>query len=119
MVETVLRGGTVKPVPELLGLDPPTPTADDASEGEGGFGGKCKRFEELAKLQIAMMDLNLWLTPSFLQKVVSFSCRQEIRWPGSPSMNSEESGITTTCLESGIRDHYAPDVDRKVLNLFI
>ncbi|KAG4957215.1 hypothetical protein JHK85_043595 [Glycine max] len=144
VVETVLRGGTVKPMPELLGLDAPTPTADDASEGEvictnkwrvrdlnpnfwflglrsdkGGFGGKCKRFEELAKLQIAMMDLNLWLTPSFLQKVVSFSCRQEIRWPGSPSMNSEESGITTTCLESGIRDHYAPDGDRKVLNLFI
>ncbi|KHN12987.1 LOB domain-containing protein 39 [Glycine soja] len=30
-----------------------------------------------------------------------------------------ESGTTTACLESGIGDHYAPDGDRKVLNLFI
>ena len=146
-VETVLRGGTVRPMPELFGLDAPTPTTDDASEGEvtctdkwrvrdpnpnfpgtrfpglrsdkAGSGGKRKRFEELAKLQTATTDLNLRLTPSFLQNAASYGCRQEIRWPGSPSMNSEESGTTTACLESGIGDHYAHDGDRKVLNLFI
>ncbi|TKY70647.1 LOB domain-containing protein 38 [Spatholobus suberectus] len=142
-VETVLRGGTLRPMPELLGLDAPTPTGDDASEGEVtctdqwrvrdpnpnvrfassrsdkvASGGKHKRFEELVKLQTTT-DLNLRLTPSFLQNVSSFGCRREIRRPGSPSMNSEESVTTTACLESGIGDHYAPDGDRKVLNLFI
>ncbi|WVZ13041.1 hypothetical protein V8G54_017571, partial [Vigna mungo] len=142
-VETVLRGGTLRPVPELLGLHAPTP--DDASEGEvtcndkwrvrdpnpsfrlpgsmsdkAASGGKRKRLEELAKLQTATTDLNLRLTPSFLQNAASFGCRQEIRWPRSPSINSEESGTTTAaCLESGIGDHYAPDGGRKVLNLFI
>ncbi|CAJ1929339.1 unnamed protein product [Sphenostylis stenocarpa] len=141
-VETVLRGGTVRPVPELLGLEAPTP--DDASEGEvtctdkrsvrdpnpifrlpsstsdkAAFVGKRKRLEELAKLQTATTDLNLRLKPSFLQNAASFGCRQEIRWPRSPSINSEESGTTTACLESGIGDHYAADGDRKVLNLFI
>lgn len=142
-VETVLRGGTVRPMPELLGLD--APIADDASEGEVTYsdkrrvrdpnpnfrfpnsrsdkvasssGGKRKRFEELAKFQTAT-DLNLRLTPGFLQNVSGFGCRREIRRPGSPSMNSEESVTTTACLESGIGDHYAPDGDRKVLNLFI
>lgn len=135
-VETVLRGGTLRPMPELLGLD--APTADEASEGEvtctdkwrvrdpnpnfrlpgsrsgnAASGAKRKRFEELAKLQTTT-DLNLRLTPSFLQN----ACR-EIRRPGSPSMNSEESVTTTACLESGIGDHYAADGDRKALNLFI
>ncbi|RDX87173.1 LOB domain-containing protein 38 [Mucuna pruriens] len=131
-VETVLRGGTLRPMPELLGLDAP---ADDASEGEVTctdkwkvrdpnpnfrFPGsrsdkvasdcKRKRCDELAKFQTTA-DLNLRLTPSF-------GCGHEIRRSGSPSMNSEESGTTTACLESGIGDHYAADGDRKVLNLF-
>ncbi|KAG4983928.1 hypothetical protein JHK87_028677 [Glycine soja] len=81
----------MKPMPELLGLNAPIPSADDAFEGEvtytdkwrvrdsnsnfwfpgsrsdkGGSGGKHKQFEELAKLQTATMDLNLQLTPRFL-----------------------------------------------------
>ncbi|KAK7406465.1 hypothetical protein VNO78_08091 [Psophocarpus tetragonolobus] len=139
-VETVLRGGTLRPIPDLLSLDAPV---DDTSEGEvtctdnsrlrdpnpnfrlpgsasdnTASAGKRKRFEELAKLHTPT-DLNLRLTPSFLQNTSSLGCRQEIRWPGSPSMNSEESVTTTACLESGIGDHYAPHGDQKVLNLFI
>ncbi|XP_061363595.1 LOB domain-containing protein 38-like [Gastrolobium bilobum] len=133
-VETVLRGGTLKHMPELIGLDSPAAVTDEASEVEVACtdiwrirdpnpnfrftnsrsnnnsnkvsaGGKRKRPEELSKLQAAT-NLDLRLTPIFLQKV------SENRRPGSPSMTSEESVTTTACLESGIGD-------RKVLNLFI
>lgn len=140
-VETVLRGGTLNPIPELLGLEAPTSTPDDVSEGEvtckntrkvrdpnpnlfmssrsskAASGGKHKRSEEVAKLQ-ATTDLKLRLTPSVLQNEATYGCRREIRRPGTPSMNSEESVTTTACLESGV-NHYAHDGDRKVLNLFV
>ncbi|KAL1354599.1 hypothetical protein HN51_006670 [Arachis hypogaea] len=139
-VETVLRGGSLRPMPELLGLDAPVPVAVDAgSEGEvtcadarklrdpnpspnirftssrsgkDSSGGKRKRSEEL---MMTTADLNLRLTPS----AVHSGCRQEIRRPGTPSMNSEESVTTMACLESGLGDNYAHGGDRKVLNLFI
>ncbi|XP_004511855.1 LOB domain-containing protein 37 [Cicer arietinum] len=137
-VETVLRGGTPRPIPEFLGLDALTSTADDASEGEVtcndarkvqdpnqnsrfvssrsnkvASGGKRKRYD------FATTDLNLRLTPCFLQNALTSSCRREIRRPGTPSMNSEESVTTMTSLESGIGDQYVNDGDRKVLNLFV
>ncbi|XP_061338927.1 LOB domain-containing protein 37-like [Gastrolobium bilobum] len=141
-VETVLRGGTLRPMPDLLGLDAPSPIGDDASEGEVtctdmwrvrdpnpvlrfsssqsnkvASGGKRKRSNEITKFQTTT-DLNLRLTPSFLHNVSTYDCRHETRRPGTPSMNSEES-VTTTCLESGIGEHYAHGGDRKVLNLFV
>lgn len=132
-VETVLRGGTLKPIPEFLGLDAFTSTVDDSSEGEVtcndarrirdpnpslrfmSSGGKRKRSGEVAKVQ-ATTDLNLRLMP---QNALTNGCRKEIRRSGTPSMNSEESVTTMTCLESGIGDHYVHDGDRKVLNLFV
>lgn len=131
-VETVFRGGALKPIPELLGLDALTSTVDDASEGEVtcndarkirdpntnlrfmSSGGKRKRSGEM-KVP-ATTDLNLRLTP---QNVLTNGCRKEIRRPGTPSMNSEESVTTVTCLESGIGDQYVHDEERKVLNLFV
>lgn len=130
-VETVLRGGTLRPMPELMGLDAPAAAAtDEASEAEVactdtwrirnpnpncrftssrssgcGGGGKRKRSEELAKLQ-AQPNLDLRLTPVFSQKV-------ESRRPESPSMTSVESGTTT---ENRFGDQWG---HRKVLNLFI
>lgn len=128
-VETVLRGGTLGPIPELLGLD-------DASEGEvtcndarkirdpnssfrfTSSGGKRKRLSEIAKIQTtATTDLNLRLTPCFLQNALTN--RRGVRRQGSPSLNSEESVTTTTFLESGNGDEYVHDGDRKVLNLFV
>ncbi|CAJ2646084.1 unnamed protein product [Trifolium pratense] len=132
-VETVLRGGTLKPIPELLGSDAVASTVDDSSEGEvtcndarrsrdvkSSFpfmssGGKRKRSGEVAKVQ-ETTDLNLRLMP---QNALTNGCRKEIRRSGTPSMNSEESVTTMTCLESGIGDHYVHDGDRKVLNLFV
>ncbi|KAK7263242.1 hypothetical protein RJT34_30829 [Clitoria ternatea] len=134
-VETVLRGGTLRPIPELMGLEAPTAAADtdtdEASEAEDACtdiwrirdpnpscrftssrslnkvssGGKRKRSEEVAP------NLDLRLTPVFLPKV-------EKRRAGSPSMNSEESVTTTACLESGFVDQWGYGEDRKVLNLF-
>ncbi|KAI4327366.1 hypothetical protein L6164_019837 [Bauhinia variegata] len=137
-VETVLRGGTLRPMPELLGLDAPTPDTDEASEEEVTCtnmwrvrdpnpsprltnsrsnnkvsSGKRRRSDECAKLQST--DLDLQLTPLFLQKVSSYGCRPEIPRPGTPSMNSEESVMTT---DSGLKDQYANGGDRKLLNLF-
>lgn len=129
-VETVLRGGALRPMPELLGLDATAPAAtDEASEVEvtcrftssrsnrvaaAAAGGKRKRPEEIAKLQTAA-DLDLRLTPIFLQKVSDYRRRPEKRRAGSPSMTSEESVTTTACLG----DQWGHGGDRKVLNLFI
>ncbi|XP_054809818.1 LOB domain-containing protein 38-like [Prosopis cineraria] len=139
-VETVLRGGTLKPMPELLGLDAPVPAAatDEASEAEVTCndmwkirdpnsnlrcnnkvspGGKLRSSDDSAMLQTT--DLDLRLTPTVLQKVPAYGWQPEVRRPGSPSMNSEESVTTVTCLESGIGDHHAHGGDPKLLNLFI
>ncbi|KAF7809914.1 LOB domain-containing protein 38-like [Senna tora] len=147
-VQTVLRGGTLRPMPELLGLDAPAPVAtDETSEAEvtcngvwtirdpnsnprcgdikvvvSSGGGKRKRSsDESSTKLLPTTDLDLRLTPSLLQKVATYGCGTEVRRPGTPSMNSEESVTTATCLvESGaIGDHYGHGGDRKLLNLFI
>lgn len=148
-VETVLRGGTLRPMPELLvggGRAPtptPTPASDEVSEAEvtctdmwklrdpnsnSRFSNsrtraspKRKRSDEPAKLKPQHpADLDLRLTPIFAGK--ASACKPELRRPGSPSMNSEESG-TTTCFESGMADHrhghHGNGGERKLLNLFL
>ncbi|KAH9712270.1 LOB domain-containing protein 38 [Citrus sinensis] len=142
-VETVLRGGTLRPVPELLNScgGSPTPTSDEVSEAEvtctdmsrlqdRSFPSshcrfsssrskvspaKRKRVEESA-MKLQQSDLDLRLTPRFTGKVPP----EVRRRPGTPSMNSEESG-TTTCFESGLTDHrYLNGAEeRKLLNLFV
>lgn len=139
-VETVLRGGTLRPMPHLMGLEAPAPTAEETSETEVACtdtyriqdpnpnpnpnchftnsrsnvssGGKRKRSEELTKFQESPPNLDLRLTPIFLHKV-------ESRRPESSSMASEESGTTTACLENRFGDQWGHGGDRKVLNLFI
>lgn len=140
-VETVLRGGTLRPMPELLvgngGGGAPTPASDEASEAEvtctdmwklrdpnsnSRFSNsrsrnspKRKRSDEPAKLQLQNpADLDLRLTPTFPGKISV--CKAELRRAGSP--NSEES-VTTTCFESGLADQQnANGGERKLLNLF-
>lgn len=138
-VETVLRGGMLRSLPELTTLDAPPVAADEASEAEDAgtdvilrirdpnqnfrlansrsnnkvyAGGKRRRSEEGVNIPAAI-NLDLRLTPIFLQKA------SENRRPGSPSMTSEESVTTTVCLEAGIGDPWTHGGDRKVLNLFI
>ncbi|KAL5753119.1 hypothetical protein ACOSP7_023288 [Xanthoceras sorbifolium] len=145
-VETVLRGGALRPMSDLLNGGSPTPPAsDEASEAEvtctdtmwnlqqdpfpnshsrfstsrSKVSPKRKRTEETAKLQ-QRSDLDLCLTPTFSNKVVSPCKPENLGRPGTPSMNSEES-VTTTCFESGLGDHLFNNgaEERKLLNLFI
>ncbi|KAF5736215.1 putative LOB domain-containing protein [Tripterygium wilfordii] len=139
-VETVLRGGALRPMPELLsgGESPTMPASDEASEvactdmwklqdpsptsncrfssSRSKASVKRKQTDESPTL-LQPTDLHLRLTPSLSPK---FSPRKhEIRRPGTPSMNSEES-VTTTCFESGLGDQNSNGGDnRKLLNLFV
>ncbi|KAL6587702.1 hypothetical protein OROMI_000680 [Orobanche minor] len=120
-VETVLRGGALNPIAELLGG---APEPDDASEctnvfrlrdsGLGSGPGVQKRrrtADEPAKV-MQLADLDLTLAPRFLGSKNS-PLQAEKRRLGSPSMDSEAS-VTTTCGESG--DQPASEI--KTLNLF-
>ncbi|XP_054823584.1 LOB domain-containing protein 38-like [Prosopis cineraria] len=139
-VETVLRGGTLRPIPELLGLAAPTLAADEASEAEvactdmwsirdpnlssrftnsrSNKFSSCKRKPSDESKQPQTADLDLRLMPTFLQKGSGYSCRPEIGRPGTPSMNSEESVTTMACLESGPGVYYAHAGEPKLLNFF-
>ncbi|KAF5752842.1 putative LOB domain-containing protein [Tripterygium wilfordii] len=140
-VETVLRGGALRPMPELLSSGgSPTPASNEASEvactdiwklqdpsptsnfrfssSRSNASAKRKRTDEspkLPQLQLKQQsaDLDLLLSPRFSLH------KQEIQRPGTPSRNSMES-VTTTCFESGLGDHYSNGGgNRKLLNLFV
>ncbi|KAE8665953.1 LOB domain-containing protein 37 [Hibiscus syriacus] len=128
-VETVLRGGTPRPLPEFMA---PISECNEASEASGTedvwklqetvtslnsncrFSGsrskvsshKRKTMDELKKSQPS--DLDLCLTPNYKGNRMADNNR-----PGTPSMKSEESVTTATCFESGLAD------DGKLLNLFV
>ncbi|GMI76872.1 LOB domain-containing protein 38 [Hibiscus trionum] len=125
-VETVLRGGSLRAMPELMA---PTPASDEASEATctdmwklretsanlnsnsrfSNSRSKRKRVEEFKKLSPS--DLDLCLTPSFTGKRSA-----DNRRPETPSMNSEES-VTTTCFEIPFADPQG--ADKNLLNLFV
>lgn len=126
-VETVLRGGALRPIPDFLGasLD-----IDESSECTDIFKlqhpsqnniqptmQKRRRFPEEASNVLQLADLDLSLTPGFQSQKVFNHALPENRRPATPSMNSEESG-TTTCFESGtvIGNHQGNEP--KLLSLF-
>ncbi|KAE8665762.1 LOB domain-containing protein 37 [Hibiscus syriacus] len=128
-VETVLRGGTLRPIPEFMA---PTSECNEASEAAGtedmwklqetvtSLNSNCrfsssrskvsshkrKTMNELKKSQPS--DLDLCLAPNFKGNQMADNNR-----PGTPSMNSEESVTTATCFERRLAD------DGKLLNLFV
>ncbi|KAK6128716.1 hypothetical protein DH2020_012412 [Rehmannia glutinosa] len=110
-VETVLRGGALKPIAEFLGG---ASEPDDASECTDMFrlqnrgpssGQKRRRFGDEPAKDLQLADLDLSLTPGNKS-----SFMPEKRRLGSPSMYSEES-VTTTCGDQ-------PGSEIKILNLF-
>ncbi|KAH6823436.1 LOB domain-containing protein 37 [Perilla frutescens var. hirtella] len=117
-VETVLRGGALKPIPELLGG---ASAPEDASECTDMFNiqhpspssgqkvQKRRRLPDEAAQVMQLADLDLSLTPGFHEKKGG-GVLPEKRRLGSPSMNSEES-VTTTCGDR-------PSNGMKLLNLF-
>lgn len=135
-VQTVLRGGALRPLPEFLtggaaALSPPD--LDDASEAEitcttnilnldrdsfpspkSKSESKVPKRRRFAGDQFG--DLGLSLTPSAGVKLVEFeSSSEKRRRDGTPSFNSEESGMTSNCFESG--DDFVGG-DMKLLSLF-
>ncbi|XP_041009873.1 LOB domain-containing protein 37-like [Juglans microcarpa x Juglans regia] len=131
-VETVLRGGALRPIPELLhsgGAPSSTPASDETSEadevtctdmwrlGNPSLNSRPKVSPKHKRSPEDPTALDLRLTPSFPAKLSVQ--KPEIRRPGTPSMNSEES-VTTTCFESSLADQNGHGGERKLLlNLFV
>lgn len=124
-VETVLRGGTLRPIPELLTGTAASPELDSSSEAEvtctdifkvqdpnsrSNLQKRRRGYEPSTVVQVN--DLDLGLTQNFPAKGVPAKRR-----PGTPSMNSEES-VTTTCLDSGFGDHHEQGGGSQLLSLF-
>ncbi|CAK9186275.1 unnamed protein product [Ilex paraguariensis] len=124
-VETVLRGGALRPIPAFLGGSPLKSELYEASEvsteifktqdpslNSRSTVQKRRRSDQSEKL-VQFTDLDLSLTPVFPATVFPEKPR-----PGTPSRNSEES-VTTACCENGFGDHRsAPGGEPKLLNLF-
>ncbi|CAL5370983.1 unnamed protein product [Camellia sinensis] len=130
-VQTVLRGGALRPIPEFLGgavLTPPD--LDEASEAEVTCSDMFKLYHhqdpnpdsrskagpKRRRIGDELENLGLSLTPSSSEAVVGrvlnfWSSPEKLR-PGTPSMNSEESGTTTLHESGGFGDQ------TKLLNLF-
>ncbi|XAR51353.1 hypothetical protein NMG60_11005955 [Bertholletia excelsa] len=114
-VQTVLTGGTLRPIPELLGgLN--RPDLDEASEAEVTCTDMYKLHQDPKG---SFANLGLSLMPSWTARAPSCQYSAKKRRAGTPSMNSEESA-TTTCLESGgFGDRYGDGGGGpKLLNLF-
>ncbi|XP_073282816.1 LOB domain-containing protein 37-like [Primulina huaijiensis] len=116
-VETVLRGGALKPIQQFFG-DASNPDASFACPNTSKIQDpgmisrskvhKRRRFpDDLAKI-MQLSDLDLSLSAGFQGKKANSS--PEKRRLGSPSMNSEES-MTTTCGDQTANE-------AKLLNLF-
>ncbi|XP_059623996.1 LOB domain-containing protein 37-like [Cornus florida] len=112
-VETVLRGGVLRPIPELLGGGGGGGGSFPSESGDNAYSDafklqdltptsrskapKRRRSDDVSNLQFS--DLDLSLTAGFPAKLLTEKTR-----PGTPSMNSEESVTTTACLDSGLAD---------------
>lgn len=114
-VETVLRGGTLRPLPEFLARGTSSLELDGAEtsvkQQDPSSSSRSKVQKRRRSNQLS--DLDLSLTQCF---PVKFSF-PENRRPGTPSRNSEES-VTTTCLDSGFGDYGAQKEEPKLLNFF-
>lgn len=131
-VETVLRGGALRPIPEFLGgaaaevgeaSDCTDPLKlQDPSQNPRSKVQKRRRLPDGQPDVLQLADLDLSLNPGFqsfhTKGYNNTSSLPEKRRPGTPSMNSEES-VTTTCFDSrfgGTGDQHGGEP--KLLNLF-
>ncbi|GLU13462.1 hypothetical protein SLE2022_300980 [Rubroshorea leprosula] len=137
-METVLRGGTLRPIPEFMA---PAAAPDEASEATckdilklqetTNLNSNCRFTNSRSKVspkrkraedqfnKPPSSDLDLCLTPTFTGKRVP-----DRRRPATPSMNSEEESGITTCFDSGLGDQYGRGngggaAGKLLLNLFV
>ncbi|KVI08960.1 LOB domain-containing protein 37-like [Cynara cardunculus var. scolymus] len=115
-VDTVLRGGTLRPIPELNDGFPTMPKLGDSFQTDATFPDILKLQDPVthprSKVQrrrraceppsnmTQSQDLDLNLNQSF----PAVKGSPEKRRQGSPSMNSEDS-VTTTCLDGGFGEY--------------
>lgn len=116
-VESVLRGGSLKPIPEFLSGESLPDDASDCTNifqlqrskpSSGHKPEKRRRLPDEASKVMQLADLDLSLTPRFHGKNDGVS-PGKLRL-GSPSMNSEES-VTTACGDRSVNE-------TRLLNLF-
>lgn len=130
-VDTVLRGGTLRPIPELSDGFPMMPKLGDSSEIDVTCPDMFKLQDPVAHPRSKVQkrrracdqpsnitqshDLDLNLNQSF----PAVKSLPEKRRLGSPSMNSEDS-VTTTCLDGGVGEYNFAQGGRDLhlLNLF-
>nr|DAD21346.1 TPA_asm: hypothetical protein HUJ06_022809 [Nelumbo nucifera] len=137
-VETVLRGGTLRPMTDvvagILSHD-----SDETSEVEvactntkkqqrqdlysrSRTSSKRRGFDEVAGLNLQPGNLDLSLMPGFPKRVAAggrgVGGMVEKRRPGSPSMNSEES-VTTSFDSGAAAGDQMRSGEPKLLNLFL
>ncbi|CAF2037546.1 LOB domain-containing protein 37 [Brassica rapa] len=139
-VETVLRGGSLRPIPELLthGGGFPSATSEEASEictemlklqqNDGSSDRNIYHHSRFSSSRSrSTLDssprkrkLEISLNPSLPMKAVPSSTRQRSR---TPSMNSEESVTTTTTFwdnfASGAQHGNGGGETSRLLNLFV
>lgn len=112
-VETVLRGGTLRPISELVDGSPVmTSKLGDSSEIDVTARSKVQKRRRACELPSQDLDLN--------QSFPASKSVPEKRRHGSPSMNSDDSSVTTTCLDGGLCEYnYTHDGGEvHLLNLF-
>ncbi|KAF8048202.1 hypothetical protein N665_2613s0004 [Sinapis alba] len=104
-VETVLRGGTLRPISDLL----PSPSLVSSNECR-----KIERSDSDMDVQLNHgLDLTIPVVPVPLLHPTPFRKVVNGERPGSPS----EESVTTSCSENGIIGYNKSE--RKLLNLFV
>ncbi|KAL6964094.1 hypothetical protein U1Q18_035150 [Sarracenia purpurea var. burkii] len=133
-VETVLRGGLPRPIPELFSGDAPADESTDVSDTSNINFLRSQNLHGARELKTShdlktereqpIADLHLGLTQSFPARMTTggrVNRRPEKRRAETPSENSEESETTT--LESGSAYHRksfkAGRSETKLLSLFV
>jgi hypothetical protein len=121
-VETVLRGGALRPIPEFLSANSTLPDLDEASDctemlklRDPCISGSRSKPEKRRRLsdQQQFTDLDLSLARGFPAKILAEKRREE-----TPSRNSEESVMTTTTMTTCFDSGFAFGGEPKLLNLF-
>ncbi|KAM7264667.1 hypothetical protein ACFE04_002350 [Oxalis oulophora] len=122
-VETVLRGGTLQPLPELLNgngvnilVTNDDSPSDETSEIEVEYT-KNNKFQQLNNNNNNNNKRQRFSESLKKKNELDLCLMNQIRREGTPSMNSEESVTTTTaCFDGG---YGGGGGERKLLNLFV
>ncbi|KAK1440679.1 hypothetical protein QVD17_06508 [Tagetes erecta] len=109
-VDTVLRGGTLRPIPELIEGFPMMSKLGESSDPVTQQRSKVQKRRRTVEPH--ELDLN--------QSFPAMKNLPEKRRQGSPSMNSEDSSVTTTCLDGDYSFVVEEEEGRELhlLNLF-